>query len=111
MVLSIAFSRATASAICRSSSLFALTTILVSLGGAGLPSRGKSIVLLFAGLVTGFVFLAALCRLALLLALLPRLLVLLEGGADKVVGQHQSCLGDRLERHTRLRLLAIGRHV
>src|SRR5262245_24821235 len=97
--LSIAFSRATASAICRSSSLLALTAILVSLGAGSSPTR-KSIV------VSGL-FGDGLAA-APLLAFLAKLLVLPERRPDQIVGEHQPRLGDRPERDPRCRLLAFG---
>src|SRR4051794_27127731 len=100
--LSIAFSRATASAICKSSSLFALTAIfLVSSRGGPRPiSIG-----LFG--VFGFdVLVGSRFGAAPLLAFLPDPLVLPERLTDQVFGEHQPRLGDRLERHACVRLLA-----
>src|SRR4051794_19737191 len=105
--LSIDFSRATASAICSSSSLLALTTIVF------LPTsprtRGPAALSTF---LFGFVFLGGVFRFAsAFLGFLARPIVLRQGIADEIVGQHQPGLGNRVIRHAHRRLFAIGRLV
>src|SRR5262245_19601986 len=104
--LSINFSRATASAICSSSSLLALTTIVFL--PTSLRTRGPKTQSTF---LFGFVFFAggSVFRFAAtLLCFLAGPVVLRQGLADEIVGQHQPRLGNRIIGHAHGRLLAIG---
>src|SRR5690606_9329731 len=103
--LSIDFSRATASAICRSSSLFALTAILVSSGiSTGTCRMLVSVVVI--GLVFGSV---VFVRAAYLPGLLTGLLVLLQRLVDEIVRQDQPRLGNGVPRYGHHRLVTVAR--
>src|SRR4051812_31996941 len=106
MPLSIAFSRATASAICNSSSLFALTAMGFSLSLRP-AAAGRS------GLVSSCLGLLVLGRsvTAAPLGGLPRLLVGRQCRANEVVGQHQAGLGNRIVRDGDRRRLALRRRL
>src|SRR5690606_5258657 len=97
--LSIDFSRATASAICSSSSLLALTTIFFlqsRLPDHDRPAAQSRFRFGFIARVLRQVFV----RLAtVFLRFLARPVILGQGVADEIVGQDKMCLGDGVEGH------------
>src|SRR3954452_17757965 len=111
--LSIDFSRATASAICSSSSLFALTTMffLPSLFAGPLrPPAQSNFLFVFVRGVRFRTFGHIVVRFtAASLGFLALPVVLGQRFANEVVGQDQPDIGDGIVGHAHCRLLAIGR--